>query len=411
MRQLTLRKLLAVLAAGILAVSCSGIREMYPALPGSDSILQTDSITFSAYIGQDSRTQLGESMDVRWSDGDKVRVFTADNPQGTEFNLVDGAGTTRGVFVGPAVGEGPYYAVYPSQSAVEMTADALTVNLPSSQSYAAGSFGQGAGISAGMAGRLDGVHFHNLIGALQLTLSGDRTITGIRICSSDGGPLFGPAVINEWDKTVPSLTMEAGQTDDSCRELFLDCGAGVALSDGGTTFHLTVPAGTLGGGYRIEVYDSEGLAMVKYAKAEPNNQVDRNEVVQMPSFAFQPVYKTDFLLSDKIGAYTNAGEKGEMALCCSYVEEQSQFAFLNSTGQNTRYLRLEDWDAGYALGLTMPYTLTPGKNSRVTVKSLGLPSIPSGEVEKMQVVKISDAKVWMLDPGSGNGFILMMVED
>ena len=115
MRQLTLRKLLSVLAAGILAVSCSGIREMYPAMPGSDSILQTDSITFSAYIGQDSRTQLGESMDVRWSDGDKVRVFTADNPQGTEFNLVDGAGTTRGVFVGPAVGEGPYYAVYPSR--------------------------------------------------------------------------------------------------------------------------------------------------------------------------------------------------------------------------------------------------------------------------------------------------------
>ena len=411
MRQLTLLKHFAVLTAGILTVSCSGIREMYPALPDTETVLQTDSITFSAYIGEDSRTQLGENMDVRWSDGDKVRVFTAAVPQGIEFNLVGGAGTTKGVFVGPAVGEGPYFAVYPSQSAVEMTGDALTINLPSSQSYAAGSFGQGAGISAGTADQLDGVHFHNLIGAIQLTLSGNKAVTGIRICSYDEGPLHGPAVINEWDKAVPSLTMEAGLTDDAYRELFLDCGEGVALTEGGTTFHLTVPAGVLGGGYRIEVYDSEGLAMVKYAKADPKNQVDRNEVVQMPSFAFQPVYKTDFLLSDKIGAFSNAGEKGEMTLCCSYVEEQSQFAFLNSTGQNTRYLRLEDWDAGYALGLTMPYTLTPGKNSRVTVKSLGLPLIQSGEVEKMQVIKISDEKVWMLDPGSGNGFILMMVED
>lgn len=415
MRKSILSSFLAVVIIGILTASCSGIRELYPSLPDSEIVLpdsQTDSITFAAYLGEDSRTQLGEGMAVHWSTGDKVKVFTAAVPQGVEFELIAGEGTSKGVFVGPAPGVGPYYAVYPSQVAVGMTGSALAIDIPATQSYAVDSFGPGASISAGMADRLDGIHFHNMGGVLQLSLSGDKTITGIRVCSYDEEPLFGTAVIDGWEKTVPSMALDAGQTGESYREIYLDCGKGVALSSGGTAFFLSVPPGTLGGGYRIEVYDSEGLAMVKYAKAQNNNRVDRSEVVQMPSVAFVPHYKKEFLLAKTIGAFANAGAEGELVTSCTYVEGKSQYAYLNSTGENgTRYLRLEDWDEGFAIGLSMPYTLTPGKNCPVTIKSLGLPSISSGKVEKMQVIKVSEGKVWMVDPDSGNGFILMLVEE
>ena len=415
MRQSKLCSHLAFSTAVFLSMSCSEIKETETPIPFSETALSgmlTDSITFSAYLGKNSRTNLEENMVVHWSSGDKIKVFTANVPQGVEFDLIAGAGTTKGVFVGPAVGDGPYYALYPSQASLGMTGNTLSVDIPATQSYAVDSFGPGASLSAGTADQLDGIHFQNLCGILQITLSGDKSITGIRICSHDKEPLFGAAVIDGWNQSTPSLTLDAGQTEESFGEIFLDCGEGVALSSEGTDFFLSVPAGTLGGGYRIEVYDSEGLAMVKYAKAQPDNKVDRSEVVQMPPVAFLPRYKTEYLLSKTIGAFTNAGADGELISRCTYVEGQSQYAYLNSTGENgTRYLRLEDMDQGFALGFTMPYMLTPGKNCQVTVKSLGLPSISSGEVEKMQVIKVSEGKVWMVDPDSGNGFILMLVEE
>lgn len=409
----TLYHKLATVAVAFLALSCSGMKEVYPSLPMTDHVVApTDMITFSAFLGHGSRTQLGESMDVRWSVGDKVKVFTATFPQGIEFDLIAGAGTSTGVFEGPAIGDGPFYAVYPSSAAIGLMGTSISVNLPGSQSYAADSFGKNANISAGMADQLDGIHFHNLGGVLQLTISGSKAITGIRVSSYDVNQLFGVAVIDGWDEQGPGLTFEAGQTDDSFHEIYLDCGEGVSLSGEGTTFHLAVPAGTLGAGYRIEVYDSDGFAMVKYAKNGENNQVDRGEIVLMPPIAFQPYYKTSYLLSGTVGAFSNAVSEEEMITICSYVDGESQFAYLNSAdGNGTRYLRLEDWDKGFALGFTMPYMLTPGKNSPVTIKSLGLPNISSGSVANMQVIKVSGNRVWMLDPETGNGFILMLVED
>ena len=98
-----------------------------------------------------------------------------------------------------------------------------------------------------------------------------------------------------------------------------------------------------------------------------------------------------------------------MGTGCTYVEGRSQYSFLNTS--ETRYLRLQDWTDGYALAFTTPYTLTQGKNASVSITSLGLESIATAQVEKMRVVKTSGDRVWMLDPGTGNGYILMLVED
>ena len=249
----------------------------------------------------------------------------------------------------------------------------------------------------------------NLTGSVALTLTGDKTVTGIRICGYEAEPLYGTALIDGWDDTVPTLTLDAGQTGEPFREVLLDCGAGVPLTAEGKVFYLSVPAGTLAGGYRIEVYDADGLAMVKYAKSGEDNRVERSAIVRMPSLSYVPGYKADFLRSEAVGAFLNAAVDGTMSTGCTYVEGRSQYSFLNTS--ETRYLRLQDWTDGYALAFTTPYTLTQGKNASVSITSLGLASIATAQVEKMRVVKTAGDRVWMLDPGTGNGYILMMVED
>lgn len=370
----------------------------------------TNRFTFSAYLDSESRTHLGEEGAVLWNASDKVRVFNADTPEGVEYSLIDGGGTTRGTFSGePLTGEGPYYVVYPSEAAVILSGTALSVSIPSSQEYAADSFGPGSNLAAGTGAQLDGIHFMNLSGSVAVTLTGDRTITGIRLCGYDVAPLYGSAVIDGWEGAVPALTMETGQTGESFREVFLDCGTGVSLTDAGKVFYLAVPRGTLGGGYRIEVYDTDGLAMVKYAKADEANRVERSTIVRMPSLAYVPGYKAAFLRSEAVGAFQNAAADGAIAAACTYVEGRGQYSFLNTS--ETRYLRLQDWTDGYALAFTTPYTLTQGKTAGVTVTSLGLASIASAQVDKMRVVKMQGDRVWMLDPDTKNGYILMMVED
>ena len=414
MKRLTFTTFLLALLAGTFAVSCVETREMDPSAQGQKQPVptpQTDSVSFSAYLEADSKTQLGNGTQVLWSTSDKVRVFNAATPQGVDFNLIAGEGTTTGTFRGPDLGEGPFYVVYPAAAAGQLTGSSLAVTLPVSQYYAADSFGPGANLAAGKSQELKDIHFFNLLGSLALTLTGYQAVTDIRICSFAGEPLHGSAVIDGWDDVVPTLTLDAGQTGDSSREIFLDCGAGVELSPEGTVFHVAVPAGTLAGGYWIEVYGVDGLAMVKYAKAAEANRVDRGEIVRMPSLAFDPVYKAGYLLSDAVGIFTHTAEEGRMTTMCTYVEGQSQYAYLNKAGENgTRYFRLEDWNRGYAVGFTMPYTLTPGKSCEVTVNSLGLPSIASGTIESMHVVKVAGGKVWLQDPDTGNGFILMMEE-
>ena len=413
MKRLTFRALPWALLMGAIAVSCAETREMDASSPEQGiPAPQTDSVTFSAYLEAGSKTQLGDGAQVLWSASDRIRVFNAATPQGVEFQLMAGEGTQKGTFRGPALGEGPYYAVYPAEAAGKLTGNALAVTLPVTQKYAVASFGAGANLAAGKAEALGDIHFFNLLGSLAITLTGDKTVTDIRIRSNAGEPLHGDAVIGGWDLTVPTLTLEDGQTDEPFRDVVLDCGAGVQLSAEGTVFHVVVPAGTLADGYWIEVYDSDGQAMVKYAKAAEDNRVDRGEIVQMPSLAYTPGYKADFLLSEDVGIFTNTAASGQMASLCTYVEGQSQYAYLNKAGGNgTRYLRLEDWDCGYAIGFTMPYTLTPGKNAAVTLEAVGLSSVSSGTIGQMHVVKVADGKVWMQDPDTGNGFILMMVEE
>ena len=319
----------ATLICSAIAFSCahtleSGQEQQPRVLPAA---ALPDSISFTAYLDAGSKTHFGEEWNVLWSPGDRIKVFNESHPQGLEFTLIGDGGSSVGTFSGPLTGDGPFYVVYPADAAGEMSGTSIAVTLPAIQTYAAGSFGLGANLAAGHAEALEGIRFHNLTGVLSLTLTGEKAIREIKVSAYDEQPLLGTGSIDGWEaESTPVLTLDAGQTAEDFREIILDCGeSGVPLDvTTGTAFFLNVPAETLAGGYRIEVCDTEGKAMVKYAKAQTENQVDRSEIVQMPTLAYSPAYKAAFLQSGTIGAFRNASSPGSgMTPLCEYAEGKS----------------------------------------------------------------------------------------
>ena len=412
------RLLGAALLAGVLVMGCARTTELEPGQKTSQpekTVSVPDSITFTAVLENGTRTLLGTDEKVLWSTGDEIRVFNESNPSGAVFSISGGVGTPTGTFSGPNIGNGPFQAVYPASVATGSQNGSISISIPSSQSYAAESFGAGANISVGQADQLNNMLFRNVMGVLSLTLTGTATIGSICIQSYVQETLSGTATLsNIAEEAGPTLTFGEGQTAESFSRLTLDCGTdGIPLTSTGKTFHLAIPAGALGSGYQIEVYDTDGKVMVRYAKASEDNAIVRNYIVSMPELEYAPDYKAAFLQSEAIGAFsgTSAGSSENMQSLCTYNENQSQYAYNNT--ETSRYLRLQDWNSGYALGLTMPYTLNPGKKYNVTLNQadgLNL-STTQPPFTKMRVVKKSEGKVWLQDATSGIGFILMLAEE
>lgn len=404
------------LLLGIVVFSCARNIETEPAQTGQNEFLPGQEVmTFTAILQPGSKTQMNEDFTVLWSEGDKIRVFNAENPAGVEFSLTEGAGTASGTFsaAGSGMGSGPFYGVYPSDAASAINGTAVSVRLPDTQVYADGSFGPKANLAAGKADELDQIRFFNLLGAVSFTLTGSGSIADIRLRAQGTAPLSGEGTIDGWDAEAPTLSMKDGQADDSFRVLSLDCGEGVPVTAEGKTFYLTAPAGTLAQGFTFQADDTGGYSMIQYAGAAEGNRMEQNVLLQMPALAFDPAYKTAFLNTAEIGAFTNilASAKGAMTACCLYTEGKSQYAYLNTTGESgSRYIRLQDWTNGYLLAVKTPYELQEGLSySNVTVTATGnTGSVTSGDGLTMKAVKMDGGRIWLADSVSGIGYILMM---
>ena len=402
----------AVLFPALLVLSCARAPEndSQPVIPVSTP----DSIVFTAVLEQSaSKTQIGEDFSVLWSAGDKIRVFNGATPEGVEFTLSGGAGTNKGRFSAPGtgMGDGPFYAVYPSDAATTLNGTSIGVRLPDTQYYAANSFGQKANLAAGKGDALEQIQFRNLLGVVSFTLTGTRKVRSIHLRSQGTAPLFGTGIISGWEEEAPSVTLDS---DAASQEIILDCGtAGAALAAEGTTFHLAVPAGTLGEGFSFEAEDTEGNAMIRRAPAAEENRIARSGLLQMPAIAYAPAYRSGFLYASEPGAYENvlASSAGTLKSCCLYTEGESQYAFRNT--KTTRYLRLEDWSDGFMLSVTMPYQMQEGKEyDSFSVKAVGnTGTVVSGDGLTMEVVKMAGDRIWLSDTATGKGYVLLKVEE
>lgn len=413
----------------VLCLACceEPIQELTPEVSPGQARSAKDSISFTVTLEQSATKTILSDNEVLWLEGDKIKVFNDANRSGVEFTLDGFGGEATGSFSGPAMeGTGPFYAVYPSTAATALNTDGtLSLTVPDTQVYTTewDTFGVDANISAGYADTetLSGFSFKNLFGVLKLSVSENAAnINSIVLYSkNESDVLHGSFSLAFQEDSpgsfLPVATPAEGQEDESHQKLTLACGAGFSSA---REFFLVVPSGTLDAGMTIELYDSDGKVQVKNAgaytpTAEAPSFINRSHLRPMPSFPYSPQYQAAFLLSDvKGGAFTGVSATGTFAEACAYSADSGQYAFVTTAGDNgSRYVRIQDWTDGFALGLTTPYQLDPGSNVSVTVQPLGAAGVSATTDAAMKVLKRTVERVWLFDSATGNGYIMMLVED
>ena len=397
--------ILGILFSG---VACSNI--FIPEQDDDPQGLEEDSglITISATLEQhDTKSSLSNN-NVLWSEGDEIRVFCSSDTsedEGVVFTLSSGAGTTDATFSGVAPsGEGPFYAVYPASLPSVFDGTSLSVTLPEVQAYAENSFGNGANYAVSRTDELENLSFKNLCGALFFSFTGNKTIRFINVYTNGPENLNGKALVS-YDGEAPSLTFLDGQSGEPFQKLSLDCGvSGSALGSATKAFYLTLPAGALSSGFTVEVLDDEDNGMIR---SGTDAQIERSSVRPMPALAYSPQYKADFLLSDYLAAaFTGTlAANGTFAAPCHFSTTSGQYSY--RTVEANRVVRIQDWDAGYALTLTAPGTLNLG-NSGISVSASSIGDVSGINSQSgVKVIKSTGKRVWLVSPDTGTGFIIL----
>ena len=147
------------------------------------------------------------------------------------------------------------------------------------QTYAKGSFGNGAFPMAAVTGSTGDMNlkFKNVLGGLKLQLKGTASIASISITGNNNEVLCGATEVTVANGDTPSINL----TDASAKTVTLDCGAGVALnSETATPFIIALPPITMTGGFTVIVTDTEGKQMeIKTTKSQT---ITRSSLLKMP---------------------------------------------------------------------------------------------------------------------------------
>ena len=259
-------------------------------------ITQEPSKEFTAIVDEDLNSETKTSLDgegnVLWKMGDQVSIFAAstvnkqyqvtddsDGKTAATLNQIPAGGSVDGGKIGNNVAFYPYA----STAGIEKSGVSYVISgveLPATQTYAAGSFGKGAFPMATVTSSTEDMNlkFKNVLGGLKLQLKGTATITSITVTGNNNEILCGDAEVTTTYGGDPSIAL----SDASAKTVTLDCGAGVNLdSETATPFIIALPPMTMTGGFTVVVTDTEGKQMqIKTTKPQT---ITRSNLLKMPA--------------------------------------------------------------------------------------------------------------------------------
>lgn len=279
-----MKKFVVLFAAAILA-ACT-IDEPFTGKPGEDSQpdqAQERTIVMSASAKDpDTKTTL-DGIQVLWDEKDAFRVMsTGAGALDLRMELSSEAGHPFGEFTATTSDEGElddsYVAVYPYSSMAGVENGAIRIEIPQKQEYAAGSFGHAANIMVGtveLCGEKYNANFSNVMGVLQLSLTGDCAVDNITISDRGGKSLWGSSTLSSAD-CLDGITSE--EIEGGSSMIILDC-KGVQLSSEPTTFHFVVPVGSFDEGFDVSIYSGGSYQDFGTSKA---NVISLNSIKKMP---------------------------------------------------------------------------------------------------------------------------------
>ena len=249
--------------------------------------------TLYAQIEQetDSKTVMDEHNNIRWVSEDQVVAFMQ-RSFGDKYQINSSyVGKTSGYFSkvassvsgGLAAGNELEHNIvyYPYSETVECekyySDYILKVLLPSEQTYAKESFGNGAFPMVAVSEDND-ITFRNVCGGIKLQLKGFQSVSSITIEGNNNEILSGAASIRAYtDGTKPSIVMD----QEAETYVRLNCGESVQLrQDIATEFIIALPPVEFTKGFKITVEDQFGNAGV--IETDKSNTVYRSSLLAMP---------------------------------------------------------------------------------------------------------------------------------
>ena len=259
--------------------------------------LNDNKTTVKAYIErQQTKTHMSSLTDgvykTLWSESDEIMLLSSDSGQPEVFTLLNGAGTTEGVFAGDGKAD-ECLACYPAENVLSMSATGLKVVFPVRQNYVEGSFGKG-GFPMLAKGKDGVLNFKNIASVIQVNVTGTRTVDSLVFYKNQSSRGFGGTyhIGIEDDNFGQIIGVYSVQSEDNM--FTIDCGSGVQLKeDEVTSFHVVLPPGDHSGfGFRI--YTADGV-MEKVTKNKLTLQPSQLRAI--PPFRFQletdPDYEED----------------------------------------------------------------------------------------------------------------------
>ena len=250
-----------------------------------------------------TKTLMTAERTVVWSAGDRLAIFqgstvadeyvvTSESVGKTNGNvtIVEDNSTVNGDFT-TGTELSCNVAYYPYSSGLTLSGASLDgtstceidgVVLPATQTYAAGSFGNGAfpmvSVTETIADHT--LKFKNVLGAMKLSLKGTQTVKSIKIEGNNSEKLSGAATVTAYiDGTAPALTMAS----DAATSVTLDCGAtGVQLTESAATdFIIALPPVLFSKGFKVTVTCTDDTE-IPFSTSTANT-VLRSSILVMPT--------------------------------------------------------------------------------------------------------------------------------
>lgn len=221
---------------------------------------------YGSFNDENTRTFLNDEVELCWHAEDHISIF-ANTAQNMEYKFDGDNGDKNGYFTAiskPSMDQGDNtgynYAVYPYDSTITLNNDgSLSVNYPSQQTYAEGSFARGANVMVAVTESATDydLTFRNVCSYLKVCLWGEsQRVKSITVTSNGDEALSGDAsIIARYNNTPECRMTEEGNS------VTLDCGDGIDISSSSITpteFWITLPPVTLAQGFTVEVANVDG---------------------------------------------------------------------------------------------------------------------------------------------------------
>ena len=280
------KNILSVLAICAALLGCQKNEISEPSLSGVD---------LHATIEDDAsiKTVMDENNNIRWSEGDQIIAFMKSS-YGHKYQVKSSfIGETYADFSkvsssnGDDLSAGMYWdhivAYYPYAESIKCAKSgnnyALNVILPSEQTYAAESFGNGSMAMVAVSEN-NNITFRNILGGMKLQLRGTQKVKSIKLEGRNNEKLSGAAVVTAY--TDPELNHAITMDPGASTSVTLNCGSGVQLNESkAAEFIISLPPVLFSKGFTATVTDIEDKSYV--VETDLAITVLRSSLLKMPA--------------------------------------------------------------------------------------------------------------------------------